>query len=87
MKRKIKVNNQTRIELASLFGVTQRSVEYALNFERNSVQACQIREAALQNGGRLVEIHEVDVTPTRTVKVLDQKGNLKVVFKEDHPTL
>ena len=53
MKRKIKVNNQTRIELASLFGVTQRSVEYALNFERNSVQACQIREAALQNGGRL----------------------------------
>ena len=36
MKRKIKVNNQTRIELASLFGVTQRSVEYALNFERNS---------------------------------------------------
>ena len=50
MKRKIKVNNQTRIELASL-------------------------------------IHEVDVTPTRTVKVLDQKGNLKAVFKEDHPTL
>ena len=59
----------------------------ALDFKRNSVQATKIREAALINGGKLVEIIDVTDSAKRTVKVLDSHGNVKAVIANDTITL
>lgn len=87
MRQKIELNAQGKDLLAKTFNVTVQNVSQALLFHRNSVQARRIREAALQHGGKLVEIREVPVTP-RTVKFLNQKGEvMRAVVVEDHPTL
>ena len=70
-----------------MFTVTQLSVCYALDFKRNSVQAAKIRETALINGGKLVEIIDVTDSAKRTVKVLDPHGNVKAVITDDSITL
>ena len=59
MRQKIELNAQGKALLAKTFNVTVQNVSQALLFHRNSVQACRIREAALQHGGKLVEIREV----------------------------
>jgi len=87
MRQKIELNAQGKALLAKTFNVTVQNVSQALLFHRNSVQACRIREAALQHGGKLVEIREVPAAP-RTVKILNQKGEvMRAVVVEDHPTL
>lgn len=74
MRQKIELNPEGKAELAKAFQVTVQNVSQALLFRRNSPQAVRIREAALRKGGRLVEIHEV--SRPRTVKVLNQRGEL-----------
>lgn len=74
MRQKIELNPEGKAELAKAFQVTVQNVSQALLFRRNSPQAVRIREAALRKGGRLVEIHEV--SQPRTVKVLNQRGEL-----------
>lgn len=87
MRQKIELNAQGKALLAKTFNVTVQNVSQALLFHRNSVQSCRIREAALQHGGKLVEIREVPAAP-RTVKILNQKGEvMRAVVVEDHPTL
>lgn len=75
MRQKIELNAEGKAELAKAFQVTVQNVSQALLFRRNSQQAVRIREASLRKGGRLVEIHEVSL-PTRTVKVLNQRGEV-----------
>ena len=60
IRQKIELNATGKAKLAKAFGVTVQNVSQALLFKRNSSQACQIREAALINGGSLVQI--IDVT-------------------------
>ena len=69
------------------FDVTVQNVSQALLYKRNSVQACKIREAALINGGSLVQIIDVTDELKRQVKVLDAKGNVKAVIVNDTITL
>lgn len=70
-----------------MFGVTTQNVRQALLFKRNSVQAAKIREAALINGGTLVQIIDVTDELKRAVKVLDSHGNVKAVIANDIITL
>lgn len=86
MRQKIEMSAADKAELAKSFGVSIRSVNQALAFERNSSKSVRIREAAVKKGGRLVEIREVDL-PKQTVKVLDAKGNVKAVIVNDVITL
>lgn len=86
MRQKIEMSAADKAELAKSFGVSVRSVNQALAFERNSSKSVRIREAAVKKGGRLVEIREVDL-PKQTVKVLDAKGNVKAVIVNDVITL
>lgn len=86
MRQKIEMSAADKAELAKSFGVSIRSVNQALAFERNSLKSVRIREAAVKKGGRLVEIREVDL-PKQTVKVLDAKGNVKAVIVNDTITL
>ena len=86
MRQKIEMSAAGKVELARCFRVSIRSVSHALSFNRNSAQACKIREAALKSGGKLVEIREVDM-PKREVKVLDSKGKVKAVIANDTVTL
>lgn len=82
MRQKIELNASGKTLLAKTFKVSVQNVSQALLFRRNSPQACRIREAALKNGGCLVEIREVS-TP-QTVKVLNARGEVvkEVVIKE-----
>lgn len=47
----------------------------------------KLGEAALINGGKLVEIIDVTDSAKRTVKVLDSHGNVKAVIANDTVTL
>lgn len=87
IRQKIELGTEGRAMLARTFGVSARNVSQALAFERNSVRACKIREAAIANGGRLLEINDVTDTARRSVKVLDAKGNVKAVIRNDTVTL
>ena len=87
IRKKIELSASGKEKLARMFNVTHRSVCYALDFKRNSVQAAKIREAALINGGKLVEIIDVTDSVKRTVKVLDSHGNVKSVITDDSITL
>lgn len=87
IRKKIELSASGKEKLARMFNVTHRSVCYALDFKRNSVQAAKIREAALINGGKLVEIIDVTDSAKCTVKVLDSHGNVKAVIANDTVTL
>lgn len=87
VKHRIEISAEGKAALAKMFNVTVQNVSQALLFNRNSVTCCRIREAALQHGGKLVEIREVPAAP-RTVKILNQKGEvMRAVVVEDHLTL
>ena len=75
---KIELSTEGRISLAKTFDVTIQNVSQALLFRRNSITAQKIRQAAMQNGGKMIELHEVDVK--ESIKVLDMKGNVKKVI-------
>lgn len=87
MRQKIELSAAGKEKLAKTFGVTVQNVRQALMFSRNSVQACKIREAALINGGTLVQIIDVTDELKRQVKVLDAHGNVKAVIANDTVTL
>ena len=80
IRQKIELNATGKAKLAKAFGVTVQNVSQALLFKRNSSQACQIREAALINGGSLAQIIDVTDELKRIVKVLDSKGNVKEII-------
>lgn len=87
IRQKIELGAAGKAKLAKAFGVTVQNVSQALLFKRNSPQACKIREAALVNGGTLVQIVDVTDEVKRRVKVLDAKGNVKAVIVNDMVTL
>lgn len=87
MRQKIELDAKGKASLARIFGVSVQNVSQALLFKRNSTQACKIREAALINGGTLVQIIDVTDELKRQVKVLDAKGNVKAVIANDTVTL
>ena len=87
MRQKIELDAKGKASLARIFGVSVQNVSQALLFKRNSHQACKIREAALVNGGTLVQIIDVTDELKRAVKVLDAKGNVKAVIANDKVTL
>lgn len=79
-KQKIEVNAQLKTQLADMFNVTTQFVSFSLLFRRNSDRAKRIRKAALENGGRLVQIIDVTDEQKKTIKVLDSKGNVKQII-------
>ncbi|SHJ30293.1 hypothetical protein [Bacteroides stercorirosoris] len=87
IRQKIELGAAGKAKLAKTFDVTVQNVSQALLYKRNSVQACKIREAALINGGSLVQIIDVTDELKRQVKVLDAKGNVKAVIANDTVTL
>lgn len=87
MRQKIELNASGKALLAKTFKVSVQNVSQALLFKRNSPQACRIREAALINGGSLVQIIDVTDELKRVIKVLDSKGDVKAVIKNDTVTL
>ena len=71
--------------LVKVFKVKRPCVSLAMSFKRNSLEAAQMRHMAVQElGGRLLSDENVAVAP---VKVLDAKGNVKAVIKNDAVTL
>ncbi|MCS2522799.1 hypothetical protein [Bacteroides sp. KFT8] len=80
MRQKIELSASGKANLAKIFGVSIQNISQALLFRRNSEQARKIREAALINGGSLVQIIDVTDELKRTVKVLDSHGNVTGVI-------
>ncbi|WP_336618157.1 hypothetical protein [Bacteroides acidifaciens] len=80
MRQKIELNAAGKAMLAKIFKVSVQNVSQALLFRRNSEQARKIREAALINGGTLVQIIDVTDEVKQAVKVLDSHGNVKKVI-------
>lgn len=80
MRQKIELNAAGKAMLAKTFKVSVQNVSQALLFRRNSEQARKIREAALINGGTLVQIIDVTDEMKQAVKVLDSHGNVKKVI-------
>lgn len=76
MRQKIELGAKKKAELAKTFGVSVQSVSQALLYRRNSLKSEKIREAALVNGGTLVQIIDVTDEFKKGVKVLDAKGNV-----------
>lgn len=68
--------------IAKAFGVSSQSVSQALLFRRNSPNAERIREAALINGGTLVQIIDVTDELKKITKELDAKGAVIRTIKE-----
>ena len=87
IRQRIELDAKGKAKLAKTFGVTVQNVSQALLFKRNSVQASKIREAAIFNGGSLVQIIDVTDELKRAVKGLDAKGNVKAVIANDTVTL
>ena len=79
MRQKIELNAAGKAMLAKTFKVSVQNVSQALLF-RNSEQARKIREAALINGGTLVQIIDVTDEMKQAVKVLDSHGNVTRVI-------
>ena len=71
-----------KAEIAKTFGVSIQNVSQALLYKRNSLKAEKIREAALINGGTLVQIIDVTDELKKAVKVLDAKGDVIRTLKE-----
>lgn len=80
MRQKIELSASGKAMLAKTFKVSVQNVSQALLFRRNSEQARKIREAALINGGTLVQIIDVTDEVKQAVKVLDSHGNVKKVI-------
>ncbi len=80
MRQKIELNAAGKAMLAKPFKVSVQNVSQALLFRRNSEQARKIREAALINGGTLVQIIDVTDEMKQAVKVLDSHGNVTRVI-------
>ncbi|GAB6866569.1 MULTISPECIES: hypothetical protein [Bacteroidaceae] len=80
MRQKIELNAAGKAMLAKTFKVSVQNVSQALLFRRNSEQARKIREAALINGGTLVQIIDVTDEMKQAVKVLDSHGNVTRVI-------
>lgn len=80
IRQKIELNAAGKAKVAKMFGVTVQNVSQALLFKRNSTVSFQIREAALMNGGSLVQIVDVTDALKRAVKVLDSHGNVTGVI-------
>ena len=75
--KKIVVRKDVTTELAKTFGVSGRAVYYALNYVSKSPRADQIREAAINMGGRVYEFKQTEIkTNVKPIKVLDNKGNV-----------
>lgn len=87
IRQRIEMDAKGKAKLAKTFGVTVQNVSQALLFKRNSVQAAKIREAAIKNGASLVQIIDVTDEVKRAVKILDTKGNVKAVIKNETVTL
>lgn len=81
-RQKIELDAKGKALLAKTFNVSVQNVSQALLFKRNSKIACAIREAALINGGALVQIIDVTDELKRAIKVLDAKGNVKEVINQ-----
>jgi len=75
-RQKIELSAKKKAAIAKAFGVSSQSVSQALLFRRNSLNAVRIREAALANGGTLVQIIDVTDELRKAIKVLDAKGNV-----------
>lgn len=75
-RQKIELNASGKAMLAKTFEVSVQNVSQALLFRRNSSKACQIREAALINGGSLVQIIDVTDEMKRIVKILNSRGEV-----------
>jgi len=58
-RKKIEVSKETKERIAKTFNVSTRAVEYALNFQRNSRKSFRMRIMAMNNGGKLYEIKEI----------------------------
>jgi len=56
----IKASRELKEEIAGKFSVTTRSVESALAYKTNSPSARLFRSYALNHGGKLYEIKEVE---------------------------
>lgn len=80
MRQKIELSASGKAMLAKTFKVSVQNVSQALLFRRNSEQARKIREAALINGGTLVQIIDVTDELKQAVKVLDSHGNVTRVI-------
>lgn len=80
MRQKIELNAAGKAMLVKTFKVSVQNVSQALLFRRNSEQARKIREAALINGGTLVQIIDVTDEMKQAVKVLDSHGNVTRVI-------
>ncbi|MCR2007988.1 hypothetical protein [Bacteroides acidifaciens] len=80
MRQKIELSASGKAMLAKTFKVSVQNVSQALLFRRNSEQARKIREAALINGGTLVQIIDVTDEMKQAVKVLDSHGNVTRVI-------
>lgn len=77
MRQKIELSASEKANLAKIFGVSIQNISQALLFRRNSAQAQKIREFALKNGGKLLEIKEVE--NSETVKILNSHGEVEKV--------
>ncbi len=77
MRQKIELSASGKANLAKIFGVSIQNISQALLFRRNSAQAQKIRESALKNGGKLLEIKEVE--NSETVKILNSHGEVEKV--------
>ena len=75
-RQNIELSAKKKAAIAKAFGVSSQSVSQALLFRRNSPNAVRIREAALANGGTLVQIIDVTDELRKAIKVLDAKGNV-----------
>ena len=77
MERKILIDINGKRELAKHFGITVANVSLALRYKRNSDQSERIRQMALQQGGKMVEMIEVKQEHVKQVKILDKYGHVK----------
>lgn len=80
--QKIELSTAGRAKLAKMFGVTSQCVGQALHFKSNSAQAHQIREAALKEGAKLVQIVDVTEQVKKSIRVLNAKGETVQMIEE-----
>lgn len=79
-RKKITVSKELRQELKKDFNLSDAVLCNYLYFRRFLDEAKMIREVALQRGGKLVIVKEEEMNiPKRTIKILDNKGNVKAI--------
>ena len=80
--QRIELSTAKRAKLAKAFGVTSQCIGQSLHFKSNSAQAHRIREAALKEGGKLVQIVDVTEQVRKAVRVLNAKGETVQMIEE-----